>query len=251
MSHSKPPSVAGSPARTLPPSLEVYLLGTVALDAAVALMDWLAFDLSERSDGRGVLLLCECPVAVSLGAEGSRRDLAAPAIDGEVPVVWQPRGGGAFVQGPGLLMVVPMIPLSQRKIPLGEVTPRLASALASACESLKVPARIGKTAPSSDGDAVYGRGGRLAAVGSAVRHGVTTYGGVLSVCPDPALPRMAVKEQWSSLAAQRAKPDLMHAARQAVLHAIAEVFSYERFHVHTSHEMLRRPKVLDRVMVST
>ena len=215
-------------------SLEVHLLGTVELDAATALMDWLAFDLSGRDDGRGVLLLCEHPVGVSLGAEGSRAELSEAALDGEVPVEWRTRGGGAVVHGPGVLAAYPLLPLAEIGVGVAAFRRRLEEAAAAACGHLKVPAER-----RADEPGLWGRGGRIAWFGAGLRHGVTTHGLHLCVDPDPGLLQVASRERLTAMSLQRTKPDLMHAARQRLLHETAAAFGYERFHVHTGHEMLR------------
>ena len=208
------------------------------MDAAVALMDWLAFDLSGRVDGRGVLLLCEHPVGISLGAEASRSQLPPAALDGEVPVQWTTRGGGVAVHGPGQLGVYPLLPIAPLGIGPAGFRTRLEAAAAAACNALKVPA-----SHDGSGTGLLGRGGRLATFGAAVRHGVTTHGLNLHVDPSPGLLKLASLEPLTSVAMQRTKPGLMHAARQAVLHEVVAAFGYPRFHVHTGHEMLRRQRV--------
>ena len=210
-------------------------MGRVDFDAAVGLMDWLAYDLSGRTDGRGVLLLCEHPVGLSLGAEASRGDLSEAALDGEVPYRWVTRGGGVGLHGPGQLAVYPLIPLRDRGLGVAAFSRAVRDAVVESCGDLKVPAFT-----VEDSFDVDGRGGRMATFGASVRHGVTTHGAHWSVDPEPGLLLLGDRLKRTSVALQRTKPDLMHSARQAVLHRLIAAFGYDRFHVHTGHPMLTR-----------
>ena len=81
-----------------------YLQPTRASARFLSLQDRLVFELSNRSDTQGGLLMCEHPPLITVGREGSREHiLASPQelISRELDVRWLNRGGGCLVHAPG------------------------------------------------------------------------------------------------------------------------------------------------------
>lgn len=234
MSHS---SISGERSATV----HVHLLGLLDFDRGVALQQRLVYEASGRNDGRIVLLLCEHPASISVGRQGSWGHIH---LDGDeldrrgLEVRWLARGGGCVVHAPGQLAIYPIVPLDWHGWTVGEYLDRLQQGILGAVLELGVAAQT-----RHDAHGLWGRGGMLAAIGVAVRHGITSHGAFLNVQPalgpfrhvamDPAGGSPA-----SSLAAERRQPTRMSRAREAVLRRVTEAFDCPRFHVFTGHPIL-------------
>jgi lipoyl(octanoyl) transferase len=181
-------------------SLEVYLLGVVDLEAALLLQDRFLEELRQREDRQGVLLLCEHPPAVTVGREADARWLADSKTD-----------------------------LRNRDVP----------AVARVCLDLHVPAWT-----EADETGVWTRGGQVAEIGLAVQSGISTHGVFLEVAPwrdwvSRSRQRFTSRPR-TSLAAQRLRPTPMGLVRETLIRHLAAHLDYARFHLYTSHPMLRR-----------
>ena len=258
-------------AARLPGSLEVRLLGTVDFDAAIALQERVAYELSGRRDTNGVLVLCEHPPVISIGREGSRSQVLATeeqlAAAGS-PVRWVSRSGGAVVHVPGQLAAYLLLPLDRLMMAPGEYRRRFEEALLGVCHDLRVPAKR-----LDDGPGLWTRGGQIGHFGAVVKSWVTQQGMWLNVAPEaswlrlvrselagiprpiggtvPASPRTArgvVEERVTSLQQQLSCRVFMHAARDSALRHIAESFGYDTVHTFTGHPALYRQR--RRVLIS-
>lgn len=223
-------------------SLEVYLLGMVELDAAIALQERLVYEISGRADRQGVLLLCEHPPVISMGREASRSHVLADPHDleaCEMDVRWVARGGGAFVHAPGQLAVYPILPLDRLDCGLMSFRESVEVAIAETCRDVMMTVKR-----TSDSPGVWCRGGQLASFGAAVKNWVSYHGAFLNVSPDHSFLSMVesspVGERMTSLEAQLKRPIPMHRIRESVIQNISRSFSYERFHVYTGHPLLKR-----------
>lgn len=225
-------------------SLEVYLLGLVDFDACLFLQERLLMEVAQRQDGHGFVLVCEHPPLITIGREGSLNDIAAPPEDlraRQIDVRWLNRGGGAFVHAPGTLAVYPIIPLQRRGVGLADYRQRLETAVVSTCREMRVPAW-----PTGEIPGVSCRGGQLAQFGAAVRGWVSCHGLQLHVAPmidtlklvRPSSPM----SRLTSLAAERARPTSMAAARESIVRNLAEQLNYPRYHLYTGHPLLRRTR---------
>jgi lipoyl(octanoyl) transferase len=249
-------------------ALEVRLLGVVDWDAAVALQEWLTYELTGRTDANGVLLLCEHPPLVSIGREGRRAQVVRTddemsALD--IPLRWASRSGGAVVHAPGQLAIYPLLPLDRLALGLGEYRRRLEQAVSNVCHDLRVPAKR-----LDDSRGLWSRGGQVAHFGSVVKSWVTQFGMWLNVAPVPSFLRLirseAAEPVWmtsadapsvrrgppedrvTSLQEQLLRRVSMHAARESALRHVAAVFGYETVHTFTGHPQLARTR--QRVCVS-
>ena len=54
------------------PAVEAYLLGVVDFEACLALQQRLVYETAGRSDGQITLLVCEHPLSITVGRQGSR-----------------------------------------------------------------------------------------------------------------------------------------------------------------------------------
>ncbi|GAB4143919.1 MAG: hypothetical protein Tsb009_15360 [Planctomycetaceae bacterium] len=223
--------------------LEVYLLGVVDFNSAVELQNRIVYDISGREDCQGTLLICEHPPLVTIGREGSRSDILVGEQElqsRQLDVRWMNRGGGCVVHGLGQLAIYPMLPLGRLKWGLSEYRYRLENALIDVCAELKVPAKRDEHEPG-----VYCRDGQLASTGIAVKSWVSSHGMYLNVSPSMELMRLARPSsgrEITSLSAYRVRRTFMHKVREAVVRRLVERFHYERFHVYSSHPLLKRTR---------
>jgi lipoate-protein ligase B len=223
-------------------SLEVYLLGVVDLDAALLLQERFLEELRQREDRQGVLLVCEHPPAVTVGREADPHWLADSKTDlrdRDVPVVWVNRGGGAVLHAPGQLAAYPVIPVERCGWGLVEFRQKVERGVTRACLDLHVPAWT-----EADETGVWTRGGQVAEIGLAVQSGISTHGVFLEVAPwrdwvSRSRQRLTARPR-TSLMAQRSRPTPMGLVREALIRHLAAQLDYTRFHLYTSHAMLRR-----------
>jgi lipoyl(octanoyl) transferase len=163
------------------PAVQAYLLGTLDLDAALALQRRLTYDVSGDPDTAAVIL-CDHPPGISIGREGSRahvrinpRQLTARRWN----VRWVARGGGVVLHTPGQVACYPILPLERLGLTASAYLDGLCGVVADLLAGFGVNANADPTAP-----AVRVNGRRVAHFGAAVRGGVTSFGFVLNVAPD-------------------------------------------------------------------
>jgi lipoyl(octanoyl) transferase len=228
-----PPS--SSDPESLTPALQAFLLGQVDFDRVLALQQRLVAEAHGRGDGQITLLLCEHPTIITIGRGGSMGDVATesgPIRSGQIEVRWVNRGGGALMHSPGQLAIYPIVPIHWCRFSVGEFLARFQAGIVEALDDLSVPT-------TSLGQAgVCGRTGQLAALGVAVRHWVTYFGGYLNVSPPMGLFRL-VEPKMSSLVAERRGPVRMTGVRAALVRRLAERFGCDRYHLYTGHPLLR------------
>ena len=134
---SSTPADDRSPPQTTS-SLDVFLLGTLDLGAAMSLEERMRIEIAGRSDKHGSIIVCEHPPSVTIGREGSFADVLVDReelVSRGIEVRWVNRGGGTFVHLPGQLSVYVVVPLE--RLALGLVSYRSAlenSVIAMAAE---------------------------------------------------------------------------------------------------------------------
>lgn len=237
------------------PSLEAFLLGQIDFDMALTLQQRLVEQARQRDDGQVTLLLCEHPTIITVGRGGSPSDVAMQSQlvrSRQIEVRWVNRGGGSLVHCPGQLAIYPIVPLRWQRFSVGEFLHRLQTGIIEALDDLNVPTRPHEEPkPPSGGNplqwvgGIWGRTGRVAALGVAVRHWITYYGAYLNVCPPMGLFRLVEtnpsgRASMSSLVAERCGPVRMTGVRAALVRRLAERFNCDRYHLYTGHPMLRR-----------
>jgi len=158
-------------------------VGVVAYDAAFALQKRL---VAERDAERipEVLLLLEHPPVITLGRRGSRDDIygdEATLAAAGISVVETNRGGLVTYHGPGQLVGYPIARLRAIAGDAPTYVWRLEEALIGTLAEFGIGAR---REPAHRG--VFAAGGKIAAIGVAVTHGITMHGFALNVEPDLA-----------------------------------------------------------------
>jgi lipoyl(octanoyl) transferase len=230
------------PASPLAGALEVYLLGLVEFDAALALQERLMRDVAGGDDGRGALLICEHPPLITVGREGSRAEIRCSQEEltaRQITVRWLNRGGSSLVHVPGQLIIYPILPVARRGWGLAEFRERLEMSLLDSCQEMRVRAW---RQPEFSG--VSCRGGQLAQVGVAVRSGVSSHGLFINV--NPRLDALGIVRsvfgRTTSLAAERGQTVSMTSVRESLIRRLAARLDYVRYHLYTGHPLLRRTK---------
>ncbi len=242
MSH--PAAIDWSPRTGVFDTLEVYLLGRVDFDSAVELQNRWAYELSGRTDRLGALFLCEHPPVVAIGREGNRSQLQVDDRELRSRLMelhWINRGGGALVHAPGQLAAYPVVPLDRLGLGLADYRAALEQAVIEVCAELRVEATRDPDVPG-----VFCRTGQLGFVASGVRNWVTHQGLFLNVAPAMHLMRLVSaapgQPAATSLSAQRSRPVSMHSTREHIVRHLAAQLGYDRWHLYTSHPLLKRTR---------
>jgi lipoyl(octanoyl) transferase len=240
------------------PALLAYFLAQLPFERCLELQRRLLKEIGDRDDGQIVLLLCEHPNLITIGRGGSPSDirLQSPTLKSrEIETIYVNRGGGCLLHAPGQLAIYPLVPLHWHGFTVGEFIERFQAGVVEALDDLNVPAR---TLPGKHG--IWGRTGKLAALGVAVRDWVTYYGAYLNVDPPLGLFRLVENdiqqssppaplpegegnvrsESMSSLMAERRGSIKMTMVRAALVGRLTDAFGCDRYHLFTGHPYLRK-----------
>ncbi len=232
-----------------------HLLGQVDYEDCLTAQKRLAYDAVTRGDGRLVVLLCEHPGLITIGRRGSRDQLqltGAELAERALTVRYVARGGGCLLHAPGQLAIYVVTQLAWHDWTVGQFLRRFQKGLSGALAELGVPTT---SLPGRFG--LWGQTGLLAALGVAVKYGVTSHGAFLNVNPDmrsiqrietlPAaefaelglkhdkLPPRAIH---ASLLSETSPPVKMTSVRAAVVQHLAVAFGCEQHQLHTGHPLL-------------
>jgi lipoyl(octanoyl) transferase len=203
----------------------------------------LVYETSGDPQGPVTLLICEHPPLVTIGRQGSRGDIQM--TDEELSQLrlstrWINRGGGTIVHISGQLAIYPIVSLDMHGWSAGEYLERLHDGLQRAFTELGITSQ---TKPDRAG--LWGRTGLLAAVGVAVRTGVSYFGAYINVDARMPLVRRVHsdpigRQPMSSLNVERRQPVRMPALREAVARHLAATLASGRYHLHSRHPLLVR-----------
>lgn len=242
-----------TPTANRAPALEAHLLGVIDFDTCLALQHRLVYETAGRADGQITLLLCEHPLSITIGRQGSRGQVRVARGEltsrGAEPR-WINRGGGCLVHAPGQLAIYPIVPLEWHGWTVGDYLDRLQGGLVAVlgdvcCPALTKPGRYG----------VWGHSGQLAAVAVAVRSWITYFGAYLNVSPSTYSQRWVEADSHrgaplSSLAAERRQPVRMQGVREAVVRQLAAALNCDRYHLYSGHPLLARPRESNRAVAA-
>jgi lipoyl(octanoyl) transferase len=222
--------------------LQVYLLGAVDFEVALALQRRLLYQVSgERR--QAVLLLCEHPPLLTMGRQGSRSHILFDQEDLRArrwPVRWVNRGGGCWLHGPGQLVIYPILSLDRLELGLEEYLRRLHAVFAAVLDDFGVTATSGGQQPG-----LWVGGRPLALTGVAVRDWVTYYGGILNIHPDLEPFRRvrcggARAEPMTSIARERRGPLRPALVRERLLEHFCTQFGFAEPALFFDHPSLPR-----------
>lgn len=236
MSNSHPNLFQGRPA------VEAYLLGVVDFDACLALQQRLVYETAGRNDGQISLLLCEHPLSITVGRQGSRAHVRLDRrelISRRLEVRWVNRGGGCLVHAPGQLAIYPIVPLDWHGLSVGDYLARLQSGVQAALADMRFQ---GGARPDREG--IWGRAGQVAFFGAAVKNGISYYGAYVNVAPAAKMFRWVESDPlehtpMSSLLTERQQPVRMSGVREAAIRRLSEALGCDRYHLYTGHPLLR------------
>ncbi len=219
--------------------LQVYLLGAVEFDAALALQRRLAYEVAGDRN-RAALVLCEHPPLITVGRQGSHAHILCEPDElraRQWPVRWVNRGGGCLLHTPGQLAVYPILALDRLGLSIPAYLDRLHAALAAVAADCSVAA-----GPRAGQPGVWAGPRLLAAVGIAVRDWVTYYGAALNV--NPALrPYRLVRcgdGAMTSLERERRGPVRPALVRERLVEHFAARFPFGRTVLFSDHPSLGR-----------
>lgn len=223
-------------------SLDAHLLGVVDFASTQVLQERLVYELGNRDDRHGFLLICEHPPTITIGREGSRADLSIDPEDlkaRSMAVHWVARPGGTWTHTPGQLAAYLVLPLDRCGWTALEYRQRLERGLSTVAAETHAPAMC---LPESPG--LSGRIGQFAFIGASCRRGISHGGLYLNVSLQPAALQLA---DWgtpdgriSTLAAHRQRPITMSAVRESLIRHLAEQLDYPNYNLFTGHPALRR-----------
>ncbi len=223
-------------------SLQVYLHGAVAFDAALAFQRRQVYQTA-AAPSVAALLLCEHPPMISVGREGSRahilyepRELHARQWD----IRWVNRGGGCILHLPGQLAIYAVLNLKYAQLCVPAYLQRLTAVVAATLADLDVQAH------TRAGRAGVWVGERpIAMVGVAVRDWVAYYGAVLNIST-PLDPYRRMRGPWggdgpmTSLERERRGPLRVAHVREQLIEHFATVFEIPRTTLLFDHPALGR-----------
>lgn len=161
-----------------PPRLVSCVLGT-EIDYAEGLRWQSAAADRVREGGQESLALIEHTPVYTMGRRGGRASLLVPPEMLRAPVVDVDRGGDLTWHGPGQLVGYPILDLRARGLGAVDYVRRLEATLIDVLAAFGIEAGTVAGRPG-----VWADGAKVAAIGVAVRRGVTRHGFALNVAPD-------------------------------------------------------------------
>jgi lipoate-protein ligase B len=181
-------------------------------------------ELKQRECTADILLLVEHPHVYTLGRGGNESHVLAPQ---DVPVHRTSRGGDVTYHGPGQLVAYPIIDLRSK---LRRDVHRYVKNLENtAIETLKDVSLDSRRRPPYSGIWIEDR--KIAALGVAVRRGITYHGLALNINTDLSyfdriIPCGLAWAEVTSMAKELGKVPSAENIRQSFLRHFAELFGY-------------------------
>jgi lipoyl(octanoyl) transferase len=222
------------------PALQAYLLGSVSLDAALALQRLLVYQTSgDRASG--ALVVCEHPPMITVGREGSRAHILYEPEELAMrgwPVRWVNRGGGCVLHLPGQMAVYPILALDHQELGVEAYLERLERVVLDVLDDFSIR---GETKAGRPGVWVNGR--LIASVGVAIRNWVAYFGIYFNVHPDLYPFRQVrcdpqTREPMTSLVRERRGPLRPSMVRERFVEHFANRFGFGRTSLFFHHPAL-------------
>jgi lipoyl(octanoyl) transferase len=222
--------------------LQVYMLGLVEFEAALALQRRLVYQVTGNRSS-AALILCEHPPLITVGREGSWTHLHCSPEELRARrwhVRWVNRGGGCLLHIPGQLAFYPILPLDRFGMGLQTYIDRLGKVIQALLGDFDVR---GETHRNGSGVWVGAR--PIAGIGVAVHDWVAYYGFSFNVNPDLQpfrLVRWASKEGEPMTSLERERRGRLRPAhvRERLLQHFCEHFPFTRTSLFSEHPMLHR-----------
>ncbi|MCH9652421.1 MAG: hypothetical protein K0U86_18215 [Planctomycetes bacterium] len=232
-------------------AMQIYMLGCVDFDSLLLLQERTLQEMRRKESDQAVLFICEHPPIVTIGREGSLRQLIGSEQElkaGQIEVRWINRGGGALFHAPGQLAVYPVIPLKRIGLGIPDYQTGLSQAVIKMAKEQGV---VAHTQPGSSG--IFSRCGQFSFLGAAIKSWISYYGMYINVSPDMKLLRLIDSNQndhrLTSLSATLTREASMSAVRESLMRQLVSQFGYQQTHIFTQHPLLH--KVKNQVYVHT
>src|SRR5207244_1190367 len=122
------------------PILQVYMLGSVDFEAALALQHRLVFDVASNRSA-AALILCQHPPLITVGRQGSRAHILCEHEELRARrwrVRWVNRGGGCFLHMPGQLAMYPILALDRLGLGVQDYLDRLHAVLIALLDDFNI-----------------------------------------------------------------------------------------------------------------
>jgi lipoyl(octanoyl) transferase len=227
--------------------LQVYMLGLVEFEAALALQRRLVYQVTGDRN-TSALILCEHPPLITVGREGSWSHLHLGPEELHTrrwSVRWVNRGGGWLLHVPGQLACYPILPLDRFGLGLQSYVDRLGEVIQALLTDFDVRGRTQR-----DGAGVWIGGRPIAGIGVAVHDWVSYYGFSFNVNPDLQLLRLVrwaayEGEPMTSLERERRGRLRPSMVRERLLEHFASHFPFSRTSMFSEHPMLTRKAMSD------
>ena len=222
--------------------LQVYLLGSVEFEAALALQRQLVYHVAGDRACAG-LILCEHPPLITVGRHGSSAHILCGPEELRARrwrVRWVNRGGGCLLHVPGQLAVYSILPLDRLGLGLEAYLKRLHDVLAAVLGDFDV-----RAATNAGHAGLWARERPIAGVGVAVRDWVSYHGAFLNVNPDLELFRAvrhgsATALPMTSLERERHGPLRPSLVRERLIEHFMTRFGFGRMSLFSDHPSLGR-----------
>ncbi|HEV2946922.1 MAG TPA: lipoyl(octanoyl) transferase LipB [Gemmataceae bacterium] len=222
--------------------LQVYMLGLVEFEAALALQRRLVYQVTGDRN-TSALILCEHPPLISVGREGSWSHLHCSPEELRARrwrVRWVNRGGGCLLHLPGQLACYPILPLDRFGLGLQTYVDRLGEVVQSLLGEFDLHGQARR-----DDAGVWVNGRPIAGIGVAVHDWVSYYGFSFNVNPDLQLFRLVRwgakdAEAMTSLERERRGRLRPSTVRERLLEHFVARFPFSRTSLFSEHPMLAR-----------
>lgn len=231
--------------------LQVYLLGTVEFEAALALQRRLAYQVAgERRSG--ALVICDHPPLITVGRQGSRSHILLEPEElraRQWRVRWVNRGGGCLVHLPGQVALYPVLALDQLGLNLPTYLDRLHQVVIAALREFHL-----RTSVWAGPEGVWAGSRLIAGTGVAVRDWVSYYGTVVNLHPNLELFRgvhCGGAGPMTSLERERRGPLRPSLVRQRLLEHFSSCFPFDRTTLFSDHPSLSRKAPFDAIAASS
>ncbi|MGE3960153.1 MAG: lipoyl(octanoyl) transferase LipB [Dehalococcoidia bacterium] len=160
-------------------SVDCLVAGGVPYEPA---LDWQRGRVAAvRDGGREALALIEHEPVYTMGRRGGRASMRLDAAAMPAPVIDIERGGDVTWHGPGQLVGYPILDLRARGLRAADYVRSLEEVLVAVLDGHGL---VAGTVPGRPG--VWVDGAKVAAIGVAIRGGVSFHGFALNVAPDLA-----------------------------------------------------------------